>query len=428
MNLDVLYIVSLVVLLSNFLAIAVRAALVNTRLPVLMQIAGQRVEVGAEREISLIENISLRLGLRLIISLAHVLLAAAGVFIAARLLPQISQPALLGMFAAFGLALVGLEISLEGGVRRNPEAWLLRLYPLARGLEFILRPASALLGALMGAPLKLDQAHGGMSEDELKTWVEVGQPAGSLEKGERQMIYSIFHFGDTLCREIMVPRIDILALEVNTHVPEAVMALILSGHSRVPVYDETIDNVIGLLYAKDLLRASLDENEPDNIRPFLRPAYFVPESKKVDDLLREMQLNSIHMAIVVDEYGGMAGLVTLEDIVEEIVGEIRDEYDQGEELLYQRISPDEVLFHGRIDLDDFNEILATNLVTDLADTLGGYIYGMIGRVPVEGEQVQVQDWRLTVEQVSRRRIRRIRARRQPVKVSREEHNSHDHRP
>ncbi|MEW6650479.1 MAG: hemolysin family protein [Chloroflexota bacterium] len=428
MSLTALYIFSAIVLVFDILAIAVRATLVNTRLPVLMQIGGQRADVSMEREMLLIEKVSYRLGLRLIISLAHVLLAAAGVFIAASLLPQLSQPALLGMFAAFGLALVGLEIALEGGVRRNPETWLLRLFPLAIGLEFVLRPFSALLGALMGAPLKLDQSRGGMSEDELKTWVEVGQPAGSLEKGERQMIYSIFHFGDTLCREIMVPRIDILALEVNTRVPEAVQALTLSGHSRVPVYDETIDNVIGLLYAKDLLRASLDENEPENIRPFLRPAYFVPEAKKVDDLLREMQLNSIHMAIVVDEYGGMAGLVTLEDIVEEIVGEIRDEYDQGEELLYQRISPDEAIFHGRIDLDDFNEVLNTNLVTDLADTLGGYIYGMIGRVPVGGEQVQVEDWNLTVEQVSGRRIRRVRARRQPVKVSREERHEHDLRP
>lgn len=428
MSLNALYIFSAVVLLFDLLAISVRAALVNTRLAVLMQIGGQRSEVSMEREMTLIENIAFRLGLRLIISLTHVLLAAAGVFITASLLPQFTQPVLLGVFAVLGLVLVGLEIALEGGVRRSPEAWLLRLYPLARALEFVLRPASALLGALMGAPLKLDQARGGMSEDELKTWVEVGQPAGSLEKGERQMIYSIFHFGDTLCREIMVPRIDILALEVNTRVPEAVQALTLSGHSRVPVYEETIDNVIGLLYAKDLLRASLDESEPDDIRPFLRPAYFVPESKKVDELLREMQLNSIHMAIVVDEYGGMAGLVTLEDIVEEIVGEIRDEYDQGEELLYQRISPDEVLFHGRIDLDDFNEILKTHLVTDLADTLGGYIYGVIGRVPVGGEQVQVEDWNLTIEQVSGRRIRRIRARRQPVTVNSEEQNQHDLRP
>lgn len=413
MSLTALGWLAALLLILDLTAVWVRAALVNTRLPLLMQAAGQRPQVSVERELALIEKVAFRLGLRLVISLAHVLLAVCGVLIGQSLYPAITTPLIwLGVFFAGGLLLVALEISVEGLVRRDAERWLLRLYPLARGLEVLLRPFSTLLGALMGQPLALEATHGGMTEDELKTWVEVGQPSGGLEKGERQMIYSIFHFGDTLCREIMVPRIDILALEVNTRVPEAVQALVMSGHSRVPVYEETIDNVIGLLYAKDLLRASLEENEPENIRPFLRPAYFVPESKKVDDLLREMQLNSIHMAIVVDEYGGMAGLVTLEDIVEEIVGEIRDEYDQAEELLYQRLSEDEVLFHGRVDLDDFNEVLGTHLVTDLADTLGGYIYGVIGRVPTGGEQVQVEDWLLTVEQVSGRRIRRVRARRQ----------------
>ncbi|GIV62677.1 MAG: hypothetical protein KatS3mg045_0016 [Bellilinea sp.] len=412
MSLNALIGLAAALLVLDVIAVWVRAALVNTRLPLLMQIAGQRPQVSVEREIVLIEKVAFRLGLRLVISLAHVLLAVCGVLIGQTLYPNLNSPPIwLGVFLGGGLLLVMLEISVEGWVRRDAEHWLLRLYPLARGLEVLLRPFSAVLGGLMGQPLALDAAHGGMTEDELKTWVEVGQPSGGLEKGERQMIYSIFHFGDTLCREIMVPRIDILALEVNTRVSEAVQALVTSGHSRVPVYEETIDNVIGLLYAKDLLRASLEEDEPDNIRPFLRPAYFVPESKKVDDLLREMQMNSIHMAIVVDEYGGMAGLVTLEDIVEEIVGEIRDEYDQAEELLYQRINENEVLFHGRIDLDDFNEVLGTHLVTDLADTLGGYIYGVIGRVPTGGEQVQVEDWLLTVEQVSGRRIRRVRARR-----------------
>jgi len=174
------------------------------------------------------------------------------------------------------------------------------------------------------------------------------------------------------------------------------------------------------LYAKDLLRAQLDETHPESIRPFLRPAYFVPESKKVDELLREMQTRSVHMAIVVDEYGGMAGLVTLEDIVEEIVGEIRDEYDQGEELLFQRISDDEYLLNGRIGMDDFNDLLGTNLVTELADTLGGYIYGTIGRVPTGGESMKVEDWDLTVEQVSGRRIIKVRAHRHPLQLFKEE--------
>jgi putative hemolysin len=178
-----------------------------------------------------------------------------------------------------------------------------------------------------------------------------------------------------------------------------------------------------VLYAKDLLRLSLSGENGNSIRALLRPAYFVPEAKKVDELLRELQARGVHMAIIVDEYGGMAGVVTLEDIVEEIVGDIRDEFDEMEELTYQQISPDEYLFLGRIDLDDLNEMLGTHFTKEVADTLGGYIYGQIGRVPVGGETMQVEDWDITVEQVSGRRIRLVRAVRRTVdRETEEKHN------
>ena len=418
MEISTLWILFIIVFSIDAAAILIRASLTNVRLPQLVTLVGQDPQISIEPVLYLVEKIGFRLGLRLVITSMHFLLAGLALLLLAAYLQPPLWLVLLVLFVV-GLLMLVTEVALEGWMRPHAEVWLLRLAPLARVLEFLLRPFSAVLLTVLGQMPTPERMPGAMTEDELKTWVEVGQPAGSLEKGERQMIYSIFHFGDTLAREIMVPRIDILALEANTTVPEAVQALTLSGHSRVPVYEETIDNVVGLLYAKDLLRASLDNEEPEDIRPFLRPAYFVPESKKVDELLREMQAHSIHLAIVVDEYGGMAGLVTLEDIVEEIVGEIRDEYDQGEELLYQQISPDEYLFHGRIDLDDFNEILGTHLVTDLADTLGGYLYGIIGRVPVGGEQVQVEDWQLSIEQVSGRRIRKIRARRERSDVENE---------
>jgi CBS domain containing-hemolysin-like protein len=211
----------------------------------------------------------------------------------------------------------------------------------------------------------------------------------------------------------MVPRIDILALDVSTSLDEAILTLNKSGHSRVPVYSESVDNVIGLLYAKDLLRVRQEGQNISSLRSLLRPAYFVPEAKKVDELLREMQSRSIHMALIVDEYGGIAGLVTLEDIVEEIVGEIRDEYDQSEERLFEQVSDDEFIFHGRIDLEDFNAVIGSSLTKEAADTLGGFIYSQIGRVPVGGEKIEVDNLVLTVEQVSGRRIRRVRAVRQP---------------
>jgi CBS domain containing-hemolysin-like protein len=220
----------------------------------------------------------------------------------------------------------------------------------------------------------------------------------------------------------MVPRIDVLALDVNTSREQAVDAVRHSGHSRFPVYEEAIDDIIGLLYAKDLLEK--EDEQPRPIRDLLRPAYFVPEAKKVDELLREMQARGVHMAVVVDEYGGMAGLVTLEDIVEEIVGEIRDEYDEKEELPFQKIDADEYLFQGRIDLDDFNELLGAHLTKEIADTLGGFLYGEIGGVPVGGEEVTIDGWKLTVEQVSGRRIRLVRALRRPAESLFEE-KSHD---
>jgi putative hemolysin len=318
----------------------------------------------------------------------------------------------LGLLALAGLVLLMLEYALEGLVLPRAETWAVRFSALAGLLDFLLSPFSIVLMRLLGSPAMLEQRLSPVTEDELKSWVEESQPEGSLDQGERRMIYSIFHFGDTLAREIMIPRIDILALEVSTPMEDAIVALNKSGHSRVPVYDETIDNVIGLLYAKDLLRVRQGGQNLSSVRSLLRPPYFVPEAKKVDELLREMQARSVHMALVVDEYGGIAGLVTMEDIVEEIVGEIRDEYDQSEEQLFEQISEDEYIFHGRIDLDAFNSVMGSNLPKDVADTLGGFIYSEIGRVPVGGEKIVVENLVLTVEQVSGRRIRRVRALRQ----------------
>jgi putative hemolysin len=224
----------------------------------------------------------------------------------------------------------------------------------------------------------------------------------------------------------MVPRIDVYALESEKTLGEAIQTFSQSGHSRVPVYEETIDNIIGLLYAKDLLNVKRDENELlGSLRDLLRPAYYVPEAKKVDELLTEMQSRRTHMAIVVDEYGGVAGLVTLEDIMEEIIGEIQDEYDQAEEMMYQEVGPGEYVFQGRIDLDDFNEIMDCHLTKEAADTLGGYIYSEIGRVPAGGESVQADGVLLTVELVTGRRIRKVRARKVQTDEEEMEKEHHD---
>ncbi|MCC6148097.1 MAG: HlyC/CorC family transporter [Anaerolineaceae bacterium] len=407
-----LFLLLIFFLVLDLLFVAVRSSFVHARVP---QLVGSReIKVSAlDRTLRLLERPYLPASLRVGVVLMHFSIAVTVwmVFRAYSVLP--GHPfLLLVLVLLLALVLLLLEFILEGIVLRKPETWALNLTPVCEVLDTLFRPVSWLLMAVIGKPASLQRNLGSVTEDELKVWVQVGQPEGTLEKGERKMIYSIFHFSDTLCREIMVPRIDVVALDSETPVQEAAQTFIHSGHSRVPVYEENIDNVIGLLYAKDLLKFNVDGEKPQAIRQLLRPVFFVPEAKKVDELLREMQERGVHMVVAVDEYGGIAGLLTLEDIVEEIIGEIRDEYDQSEENLYQQVSPKEFLFSGRIDLDDFNEIIGTRLTKDVADTLGGFIYGQIGRVPVGGEHVQVENWELTVEQVIGRRIRLVRARRQ----------------
>jgi len=406
----------LISLVLDWIVTAIRASLVHVRLPRLIDLREHNPQP-VEHTLRLLENLQLRIGQRVAVVLLHFLVAVAAwlVFLD---LTALTQTALLALVVLLALAVLVLasEFGIERVVRRNPENWSIRLTGLARLLNMLVWPISKLMMLILGPQDAAQHQLSNVTEDELKSWVEEEQADGGLEQGERRMIYSIFQFGETLCREIMVPRIDVFALEVTASLPEAIEAASASGHSRVPVYAETIDNIIGILYAKDLLRLKADPATaagPEFIRGLCRPAYFVPEAKKVDELLREMQSRRVHMAIVVDEYGGMAGIVTLEDIVEEIVGEIQDEYDVAEEKLYQQVSPDEYTFQGHINLDDFNEILGTHLAKDNADTLGGYIYGEIGKVPVGGEKLAVDDWTLTVEQVSGRRIRRVLARRTP---------------
>jgi putative hemolysin len=303
----------------------------------------------------------------------------------------------------------------QRGIQRADE-WGPKLAPAARVLTSFLHPFLVL--TLRFSP-QLTGAEPGINpiiEEELKNIVDNGQQEVHLEKDERKMIYSIFRLGDTLAREIMIPRIDVLALDVQTPLAEAVDTLLRTGYSRVPVYEETIDNVLGVLYTKDLLRVWREGNEISSLLSLLRPAYFVPEAKKVDELLAEMQLRRVHLAVVVDEYGGVAGVVTLEDIVEEIVGEIQDEYDQAEELPYQQLADGQYIFQGRVDLDDFNEVMSSYLPREEADTIGGFIYNRVGRVPAAGESLHIDNLLLVVEQVTGRRIRKVRAGWLPVEV------------
>jgi CBS domain containing-hemolysin-like protein len=300
----------------------------------------------------------------------------------------------------------------EAFALRNPERSAIGFAPIVGALIWVLNP---LIRLLLWLSDRVSQPVAGqrrslVTEEEIKTLVDAGEEGGAIEEDEKEMIYSIFEISDTWAREIMVPRMDMLALDVETALQDAVDSLLKSGHSRVPVYQDNVDSIQGILYAKDLLRLWHENSGAGGrtLRELLRPAYFVPETKKVNELLAELQQRRIHMAIVIDEYGGTAGLVTLEDIVEEIVGDIRDEYDINEESFCERISDSEYLFDARISLDEVNELLHTRISTEDIDSLGGFIYGQLGHVPVAGETVTAEQVTFEVLTVTGRRIRKVR--------------------
>ena len=317
---------------------------------------------------------------------------------------------LIGLFTLAIITML-IEFNVESNALADPEEWATRLSAFAQILLIIFTPF-VLLPLLLLNPEHISRGTmAQMTEDELKNWVESDDDEnGSLEREERRMIYEIFQFGKTMAREIMTPRIDVIALDIEgTDLSTAQQALLESGFSRLPVYNESIDDILGLLYAKDLLPTLQADQQEFNLRAMLREPYFVPETKKADELLAEMQEKRFHLAIVVDEYGGVSGIVTLEDIIEEIIGEIQDEYDEREEAPFKKISDNEYIFRGVVDVDDFCEIMNVTLPDGDADTLAGFIYEQLRRVPQGGESVRVNGLTLSIEQISGRRIRRVRA-------------------
>jgi putative hemolysin len=250
-----------------------------------------------------------------------------------------------------------------------------------------------------------------MSFQELKLLVERGGEEGVLEAEEEQMISAVMELGEGHVHEVMVPRIAISAIPAEAMMEQAVDVIVREGHSRIPVFDPSIDNVIGILYAKDLLPYLKDGERRPALRAILRPPLFVPESMSVDDLLHEFQRRKVHIAIVLDEYGGTAGLVTIEDLLEEIVGEIQDEYD-AEEPMVVRLSDSEARLDGRANIDDLVELYGIDLDgedREQYDTVGGLVYHNVGGVPKVGERIRIGDVTLTVESTVGRRVGKILA-------------------
>lgn len=417
--LGVLWVVFFILALSSS---AAKSSFTHVRLPWLLSLHNEN-QGKVEKTIALIEKQGLRTALRLGLVVAHYMLAGVSVLLLYRVAKIESVWLILLILLLVMVIVTAIEFLIERKVLASREKAALTWTGFATVINSLVSPITKLMTAILGA--YAEKVTLSVTDESLRDWVEQDQPESTLDQGEREMIYSIFHFSETMIKEIMVPRMDVLALDVNTTIRKARQEFINAGHSRVPVYDDTIDNVIGLLYAKDLLGVVDGDDTIANQRHLIRPAYFVPEAKKVDELLTEMQSRGVHMALVVDEYGGVAGVVTLEDIVEEIVGEIRDEYDQGEVNLYEKLPDGGYLIQGRATIDNFNEITGLNLSDEYAETLGGYIYGQLGRVPQPGEVIRNENFNFTVEEVVARRILKVRVQQIPDPETTNEEVTHD---
>ncbi len=246
-----------------------------------------------------------------------------------------------------------------------------------------------------------------ITEEEIQEIIDASEEEGLINPEENEMIRSIFALSDTVVREIMVPRTDMASVSVDTSVGEVLKTIITCGHSRIPVYDGTVDNITGLLYAKDLLKYWGMSDASLNIKRIMRTPYFIPETKNLEELLQEFKRKRVHIAIVIDEYGGTSGLVTIEDLLEQIVGDIQDEYDLEEDWLVEE--PDgSVLVDARLPIEELEERFGIEIERDKFDTVAGLIFHLTGRIPKVGEEIENGTLRMTVLEGGERNIRKVR--------------------
>jgi putative hemolysin len=340
------------------------------------------------------------------ITLVNIAAAALATSVAGQLFGSsglaVAIPAVIFLVTVFGEVLP-MTVAVEhprrfSGVVSRPVAWL----------SILLAPVRIALGGFTALTLRLvgsERSPGEpeISEEELRTLVDVGAREGVVERSEREMIHRVFELEDTLVRTVMVPRPDMFCLDVATPPAELLDRLREQLHSRVPVFEQSVDQIVGVLYTKDLLPHLRGLPSGFGLREHLHPPYFVPESKRADTLLREFQAKKIHLAIVVDEYGGTAGLVTLEDLLEELVGEIRDEFDE-EERLIQRVDPATFLVSGKLPIDELNAATGLRVPKESFDTVGGWVLDLFGRVPHKGEKKEWGEAKVSVEKVERTRV------------------------
>jgi CBS domain containing-hemolysin-like protein len=296
-------------------------------------------------------------------------------------------------------------------VRRDPERVLAVLLPSFAAIARAMQPLTAMLVRLASprrdrGPLPATEA-----EDEqdqaAEAYLEAGEQEGLIERDERQLIQSIVEFGDTLVREVMTPRPDIVAIRADAALSQLRVLLREQTYSRIPVFKDSLDNILGFVFVKDLIQLTDAEDRP--ITSLMRPAYFVPETKRVSELLKEFQRQQVQTAVVVDEYGGTAGLVTLEDLLEEIVGEIRDEYDEESEPVTDE-GNGTFVFTGKVNIGEVGDRLGVDIEPEGFETVGGFLLSQLGRVPTVGERFDIDGLSVEVLEAERRRVNKVRIR------------------
>lgn len=396
----VIFIVALLLIIVLAAAEAALSTISHSRIHKLIAQGVKR----AEMALRLVEDFP---RLRTTLSLLNLLLVAtatgAGLVIAG-LSYQLAVPTVFVVM----LAILLLQTVAAALGARCYQRVTLMLAPLVHLLFLFLTPLRffrTMLRQRLADSLQLKEKARRTDEERMRALASVvGEEESEIPAEEREMIYNVVTLGQTTVREVMVPRPDLVALQADTLMMQALETIIRAGHSRIPVYHENIDDIIGILYAKDLLVYLRNGRTNSPIREVMRPALFVPTSKMADELLEELQRRRIHLAIVFDEYGGTAGLVTIEDILEEIVGEIRDEYDSEEEP-FVRKNEYEAIVHGRYDIHDLNHEMGLALPTDENDTVGGLIYSALGRVPQVRDEARIEEAQVTLrvmKMVSRR--------------------------
>jgi len=246
-----------------------------------------------------------------------------------------------------------------------------------------------------------------ITAEEIHDFIEASEEEGLVNEEESEMIRSIFSLGSIIVREIMIPRTDMACVSVEASIREVLDTIISCGHSRIPVYEHSIDNIIGLLYAKDLLKCWGEQQEQVQVRRIMRAPYFIPETKNLEQLLQEFKRKRVHLAIVIDEYGGTSGLITIEDLLEQIVGDIQDEYD-SEEVLFTVNSDGSITADARMPVDELEEFFTIQIERDKFDSVGGLIFHLIGKIPTSGEIVEGAGLQLTIIEADERKIIRVR--------------------